>query len=679
MLLYIIAGLVFGAIYALAAAGIVVTYVSTGVLNFAFASLAYFIARFYYFLLVQQHWGIIPSALVSLLLGAPALGVFLYLVLFRFLAQSSSLIKVVATIGLSVALPAVAVLLFSNVEITTAPGLAPQPVRVFEVLGVAVTLNQVIAYASVVFLLLIGVIVLRFTEAGLRVRAMVDSQAMTSISGTNPAWVAIGVWAVSIFLAGLAGVLAAPIISLDPTAFQLLIAGAFAAVVAAKLRNIAIAVAVGLAIGIVGALAQWALPPSSSLIQDIVPSIPFAFIVVFLGYGLIRRGGIDESVRVGGALDRAILPQGGHQSGTLGEEAAIDTDTSHVNRNALFDRGNVGAVVAVGIMAILPLILPTFWGQLVGQSMALAVIFLSISLVTGEGGMIWLCQITFAGVGAIAAAQLATNYHWPVLAAILVGGVIAAFMGAAIGLITLPLGNLYLALVTLTFALLMSTLVFTLNVFYQAGVGVAITPPGFASTPKSFDYFSIVVFVIIALIVFNVRRSTPGLALSAIRSSSAGSKSVGLSLVQMKVLVATLAAFVAGVGGGLFATYVGTATPDTYNVFVGLVWLAVLVTVGMRSNAAVIVAAASFIYLPAVFNAYLPISLGEVPTALFGLGAVLVARNPEGALAMNSRQIGSVVRKLRRGKSASMSPIAPNGHDAPGRVPATVSVFDEQL
>ena len=62
---------------------------------------------------------------------------------------------------------------------------------------------------------------------------------------------------------------------------------------------------------------------------------------------------------------------------------------------------------------------------LVAQAFAYAVIFLSWTLVTGEGGMLWLCQITFAGVGALTTAQLANHYGWPVLAAVVVGGLIA--------------------------------------------------------------------------------------------------------------------------------------------------------------------------------------------------------------------------------------------------------------
>src|SRR5580698_8952034 len=186
MLQFVIAGLVLGGIYAIAAAGLVITYTSSGILNFAFGAIAFFIARFYYYLHTQRSWAIIPAAVLSILIASPALGVFLYAVLFRYLRLSSPLIKVVATIGLLVAIPAVATLIFGNQAIQQAPGLAPEPVRVFNFLGVPVTMDQVIVYGCVIATVLIGAGVLRYTEVGLKVRAMVDSPAMTDLSGTNP-------------------------------------------------------------------------------------------------------------------------------------------------------------------------------------------------------------------------------------------------------------------------------------------------------------------------------------------------------------------------------------------------------------------------------------------------------------------------------------------------------------
>ena len=260
MLQYIVAGLVFGGIYAICASGLVITYKSAGVLNFSFGAIAYTVARFYYFLNTEHTWPIVPSALLAILGLGPALGLFLYFAIFRYLRLSSTLVKVMATIGISVALPPADTVIFGNQTILSAPGLAPQPVRVFRFLGVPVTMDQVIVYACVVALLVAGFVVLRYTDVGLQVRALVDSPAMTSLSGTNPGTMSAAVWVVSSTLAGLAGVLVAPIIGLDAGDISLLMVTAFAAVIAAKLRSMPIAAGVGLGMGIVSALVQYSCP-----------------------------------------------------------------------------------------------------------------------------------------------------------------------------------------------------------------------------------------------------------------------------------------------------------------------------------------------------------------------------------------------------------------------------------
>ncbi len=208
-----------------------------------------------------------PAAVVSIGVAAPALGVFLYVALFRHLRLSSPLIKVVATIGLLVAFPSLAVVIFGNQAIQTAPGLAPEPVAVYQFLGVPVTLDQIIVYVCVVVTVVAGALILRYTEVGLKVRAMVDSPAMTDLSGTNPNAISVGVWAVSTFFAGLAGVLAAPIIGLDPDNFTLLIAASFAAVIAAQMRSLPIAVGRRAPHGR-GHLAHPALPAAGQPVDD---------------------------------------------------------------------------------------------------------------------------------------------------------------------------------------------------------------------------------------------------------------------------------------------------------------------------------------------------------------------------------------------------------------------------
>src|SRR5947209_2050686 len=183
MLQYVLAGLALGSIYAIASASLVVTFVSAGVLNFAFGSMAYVVARFYYFLNSQHGWRTDAAGAVSLLVVAPLLGVVLYFALFRFLRGKSTLTKVVATIGLSVALPPLTDLILGTESITSAPGLASLNDKPYHFLGAPVSTDQIITYGFLLFVVIAGTFILRRTDVGLKVRAMVDSEALSSLSG----------------------------------------------------------------------------------------------------------------------------------------------------------------------------------------------------------------------------------------------------------------------------------------------------------------------------------------------------------------------------------------------------------------------------------------------------------------------------------------------------------------
>ena len=163
------------------------------------------------------------------------------------------------------------------------------------------------------------------------------------------------------------------------------------------------------------------------------------------------------------------------------------------------------------IVCALPFLLSGLWVGLLATGVAYGVLFLSYTLVTGEGGMVWLCVPTFAAVGGLMTGQLAELHGWPVLAAVVVGGLVAVPFGVILGALTIRLGNLYVALVTLTFGLLMENLVFSQARFLNQGLGVTVPMPGFATTPRAFTYLALAIFAVIAVFIVNLRRSTHGL------------------------------------------------------------------------------------------------------------------------------------------------------------------------
>ncbi|MFG1924463.1 ABC transporter permease [Cryptosporangium sp. NPDC048952] len=627
MLSYVLAGLALGSIYAIAAGSLVVTYVASGIFSLAFAAMAFTVARVYYALNTEAGWPIVPSAVVALLLFAPVLGMALYWVLFRHLRQRSMLVKLMATMGLSVALPPLVELIMGHLTSVTAPGLAPRPLTTWHPFGAVLNADQLVAYIGLAVVLIVGVGVLRFTDVGLKVRALVDSEALTGLSGTSPGRVSLGVWAASATLSGLAGILIAPTAGLSAEGMTVLMSAAFAAVVAARLRSLPIAVGVALAMGLVTTVIQKYLDAESPFTAAVVPSVPFAFMLVFLLYYAARGQAGDTTA--GGALDRAISIQ---------EEAPAASSPRS---------GLIPSAVFVVIVAALPLMLSEYWAGLAAAGIALGIALLSYTLVTGEGGMVWLCQITFAGIGAVLAAELSTYHAWPPLLAVLVAALVVVPLGVILGVLTIRLGNLYVALVTLSFGLLVSTLVFTRDRFYNFGSGQPMPRPSFALENQSFALLTLAAFLILGLVVLNLRRSTAGLAMSAVRWSENGSRTLGISVLQAKVLVAGVASFVAAVGGGFLAMNFQSSLPDSYAPFAGLVWLAVLVTLGSRSIMAALAAGLLYYLMPGLFSTYVPSEFAGIPVILFGLGAIALANHPEGAVAQNGAAIARLTARFR--------------------------------
>jgi len=236
-----------------------------------------------------------------------------------------------------------------------------------------------------------------------------------------------------------------------------------------------------------------------------------------------------------------------------------------------------------------------------------------------------------------------------------------------IGVLTIRLGDLYVALVTLTFGLLVDDLVFTRAIFLNNGIGVNVNLPSFASSPRAFAYLALVVYAIVSLLIVNLRRSTTGLAITAVRGSATGSRTMGISVLQMKVLIAGAAAFVAGIGGAMYALSLGVALPTNYSTLGGEVWLAILVTLGIRSNIAALNAGFAGTFMAGVALVYLPSPFGEVTPILFGIGAMRAAKFPDGIMAEQARQYRQVWNKVR---SVARPGRVPGARSDPSTTPA---------
>lgn len=632
---YIVGGLVLGGIYAISVLGLVLSYTASRVFNFSHGAIAFFVAVFYYWAHNEQGWSTPVAGVVSILVVSPLIGLFLWAVLFRRLTHASPAVRLVSTVGLWVAIPPATLLLFGDKPYTQPTGLAGDSAvgDITHVFGVAINGNQLAVLCAAVIVAVVLTLVLRFTAFGLAVRATVDSPASASNAGINTSLVTAGSWMIGTLLAGLSGVLLAPILGLEQTSFTLLIIASFAAVVVARMTSLPLAFGGAMLLGLAQEISVKYLPSSGILSRGVRPSIPFALMAVFLlAYRGLRRERFEVDTRamtVSNDLPSPRLEQTGWR------------------------RLVRPAIVAVGLVLV-PQALSGFWLSVVAQGIALAIIFLSYVVVTGEGGMLSLAQVSFAGVGAVITANLATGHGMSTLLAIVLGALAAVPFGVLVALPSLRLGDLYLALATLAFAVLMDNLFFAQDTFDHFGSGVAVPRPrigpiGFRSD-TAFYYLLLVVFVVLALLVVNLRRSTSGLVLAAMRSSEPASATLGISIVRAKLVTFAFSAFLAGLGGGLFAASLGRATILAFSALIGIVWLAVVVTWGIRSPLGAVFAGISFAVVPVLINQHLSQSWSELTPILFGVGAVMLAREPRGVVYRTVQ--GHRERRARRAERA---------------------------
>jgi branched-chain amino acid transport system permease protein len=618
---YIVGGLVLGGIYAISALGLTMTYISSRVLNFAHGGIAFFVAMTYYRLYGVWHWPLPVAAFVSIFVVGPMIGLFLWVVLARNLSRASTVVMLVATIGLYVALTPLTFLVFSDNPIFERPGLAGNHVAVYHIFGVALNTDQLLVFIGTILIGIALALMLRFTTAGLLIRAVVDSPSLSGLAGTNPRVVGAASWMLGCLLAGLSGVMLTPLVGLDATAFTLLIVASLAAVVVARFGSLALAFVGALVIGLAQDISIKYLPSKSIWSSGFRPSVPFVVMMVFL---LVYQGvgGRSRAGTVGGSRVAA--------RGTVADEVTTGPRVRQI-----------GFGVVIGLVVLVSLLLPNYWVGIIGSGVALGIALLSYSVVTGQGGIISLCQISFAGLGAVFTAQLATNNHWPGLVSLFVGALLVVPVALLVAMIAVRLGDLYVALATLAFALLVDNLIFPIGRFDQNGSGMLLNRPTLFGIhfdgDKSFLYLGLAIFFLLSILVRNLRQSTTGMTLVAIRSSETGVSTVGHSIVRSKLVAFGVSGFIAAVGGGMLAFYGTRARPESYATLIGIIWLAVVITLGVRTSVGPLLAGLAFVVFPQLIGTWhWPHWALQLPPILFGLGAIGLARDPRGAVAQAS-------------------------------------------
>ncbi|MHB8466482.1 MAG: ABC transporter permease [Acidimicrobiales bacterium] len=596
-LTYLTIGTVVGCIYAVTATGLVVTYTTSGIFNFAHGAIGMVAAFSYWQLTVAWHWPKLIALLFVVLVGAPLFGAVVERLLMRRLEGASLEVQLVVTVGLLVFLLGVANIFWNPTKATRTVSrlFAGHKLKLF---AVYVDYHELTVVAVAILIAVTLRIFFTRTRTGVAMRAVVDNPGLAAMTGARPYRIAQLSWALGSALAALGGVLLAPLQTLDIILLTLLIVNAFTAAVFGRLRNLPLTVAGALILGLSVTLAVGYLPVGGFLskIQTAIPMV-----LLFIALIVMRH----ERLRSGRASGLQIPRVPSLRQSVIGASAFV-----------------LALVLVSGHLSVLN------QGR-AARGLVFGIILVSLVLLTGYGGQVSLAQMTFVGVGAYAMGHVG---HGGNLLGVLAAVLLAASFGAAIALPTLRLRGLYLALATLAFAQAMDYIFFD-QFFGSYGAGLRVARVRIPGIPTTSDraYFVLVgvVFALAAVGVLAIRRGRYGRMLAALNDSPQACATLGVNISYTKLAVFAASAGLAGLAGALYGGQQHLVTPDDFVLLTSLVILLLLLIGGRNTVTGALLGATFFAVLFPIAQEHFP-TLSNIQFVLTGFGAITVGQNPNG-------------------------------------------------
>jgi branched-chain amino acid transport system permease protein len=580
-LTYTIFGFVLGGVYGIAASGLVLTYNTSGIFNFAHGAEAMLGAFLYWQFRFGWHWPA-PLALIAVLgVVGPLMGGLLYAGIMRGLRNTAEVTKIVVTVALMLGMLSISQWAWNPITPRTDTqffGLRSN-VHIF---GADVSTHELIAL-GVAVLIAVGLRLLFYrTRVGVAMRGAVDDPNLLQLNGLNPELLAALSWAMGAFLAVLAGVLITPISggALEANALTLLIIDAFAAAMFGRLRSMPRTFIGALVLGLAANYVLAYFPKSWQWTSDFRVSLPMIILFAVL----------------------IVLPQS-----RLRGAATRTRERAHLP--SVRTAAVAGAVLVVIVVLLRQLMVDSDITTLT-VGMSFAVMALSLTLLTGYAGEINLAPLSFGAIGTMIVFHLGIVGHGlgsrTELWAVVCGVATAAAVGGLIALPALRLRGLYLGLATFAFGVFLTDmvlmdvsphklpLVHTKFSLFSSGAGIgSLIMPAIKIGPLDLNNgttFLVTVTVLFALIgigLVALRNSSYGRRLSAMKDSAAASATLGQNLIKLKLSVFMLSAAIAGLGGILMSQALGSVTSDNFIIFISLllVMLTVVFGIGYVSGA----------------------------------------------------------------------------------------------
>lgn len=635
-------GLGNGAVFAALAIALVLTYRSSGVVNFATGAMALYAAYTYAWLRdgkllllipglptsvsLGHTLGFAPAALLALAIAA-ASGALLYAVVFRPLRQAPPLARAVASLGVLVVIEGLIVNRVGETPVIVAPSF---PARRWQWGSITLLSDRFYLALTVVGLTLALTALYRWTRFGLLTRAVAETQTGAIVSGVAPERIALLNWMMSAIVAGAAGILIAPITPLTPEAYALAVVPALGAAAVGHFELLLPSAAAGIAIGMLQSesltlAGQHAWFPHTGS-AELIPLIVIIGALLVTRRGIPVRGGLVRQ-----QLGRAPRPR------SLVAPAILGT--------------------ALGVIALA--VTQGTWRSAVIATLIAAILGLSYVVVTGFAGQVSLAQLALAGVSAFALSGITESWGIPFPIAPLLAALIATGVGVVVGLPALRVRGLTLGVVTLALAYAIEALWFR-NGQFVSSAGASVKPPtlfgldlgvgtGRAFPRMEFGLLCLLTLVVIAWGVAWLRTSPLGSAMLAVRANERSAAGIGVNVTGVKLASFAIASFIAGIGGSLFAYRQGVVTFTSFTAIGGLALLATVYLAGITSVwggiLGGILASSGVVFL--AFDRWA--HLGEWFAIITGVGLIAtLIRYPEG-LAAGGHELAKRLPQLRLG------------------------------
>jgi branched-chain amino acid transport system permease protein len=585
--------LVQGMLSALTAAGIVLIYRTSRIINFAQTAIGAAGGELAFQLMQLDRVPFLISFALGLVTSV-AIGALVEVAIIRRFSRSPRLVVTVATIAVALLLGGIA-----NQAINQLPFFPKD--RSFDQTYGLVSIRPLMPFAGFHFqvgglhskfgfpdlfaielsaLALLGIAAFfRFTRAGVAVRAIAENTERAELLGISTGKLSLTVWSLAGLLSGIGVILLGSLTTPGSAAGVApgVLLPALAASVVARMRSLPVVVGTAIAISVLTGAAQWSFPHDTPLISVGL------LLVISLGL-LLQRGGAGRSEESGGVTWEATE-----------EQRPVPKELRDIGGLRMLRYGL--AVVGLGGLILYPFLLSTGL-TVIGATIAVTgLVGLSLVVLTGWAGQVSLGQFGLAAIGAVVGGALNYTVGLPFWLAVPLAGVVTGAAAILIGLPALRIKGLYLAVTTLAFAFAIEQTLFSKRYFGWLLPRQVDRPRLFFlnfEEERSMYFLCVFVLLLGIVAIYNLRRSRFGRTLIALRENEANVQSFGVAAIRTKLQAFAVSGIFAGVAGAMLAIELRGVSAISFTADQSLTYFVLAVLGGISSSAGVLIGVAYF-------------------------------------------------------------------------------------